>query len=127
KENRRAVDRAAIGSRRSGQAPTASATHFFMWLALAAPASFFSLESASHLALASDSHFFMWLVSAAPASFLSAESLLQVANALVVASESTAARMRVFISVSSDFCRCRERDRPLAGRSILRCSVVKKR
>src|SRR5436190_13269589 len=73
-----------------------------MWLALAAPASFFSFESASHLALASDSHFFMWLVSAAPASFLSAESLLHVANALVVASESTAARIRVLIVVSSD-------------------------
>src|SRR4051812_17074715 len=73
-----------------------------MWLALAAPASFFSFESASHLALASFSHFFMWLLAAAPASFLSAESLLHVANALVMASESTAARMRVFIVASSD-------------------------
>src|ERR1043166_1437491 len=78
-----------------------------MWLVLAAPASFFSLESASHLAVASVSHFFMKLVAAAPASFLSAESLLHVANALVVASESTAARIMVFIIVSSDFCRSR--------------------
>src|SRR3954469_22149157 len=65
------------------QAPTASATHFFMWLLKAAPASFLSFESAEHLALASASHFFMWLVSAAPASFLSAESLLHVAKALL--------------------------------------------
>src|SRR5579872_6401125 len=102
-----------------GQLPTASATHFFMWLVLAAPASFFSFESASHLAVASVSHFFMKLLAAAPASFLSAESLLHVANALVVASASTAARMRVFIVASSDI-RCQEQDRSFAGPTILR-------
>src|SRR3954468_2916314 len=82
-----------------------------MWLALAAPASFFSFESASHLALASVSHFFMWLLSAAPASFLSAESLLQVANAVVAASESTAARMMVFMSVTPDCAVAKNQDR----------------
>src|SRR4051812_27850608 len=77
-----------------------------MWLALAAPASFLAVESASHCFLASVSHFFMWLVSAAPASFLSAESLLQVANALVATSESAAARMTVFMEflLNGDNC-----------------------
>src|SRR5262249_13058127 len=63
-------------------APTASATHFFMWLAFAAPASFFSVESFSHVVLASRSHFCIKLLSAAPASFLSAASDLQVAKAV---------------------------------------------
>src|SRR5689334_10021332 len=61
--------------------PTASATHFFMWLVFAAPASFFSLESASQAVPASFSHLVMKLFRAAPASFLSAASDLQVANA----------------------------------------------
>src|SRR5882672_4139951 len=68
-----------------------------MWLVLAAPASFLSAESASQDFLASDSHFVMKLLSAAPASFLSVASLLQVANALVAASESAAARTNVFM------------------------------
>jgi hypothetical protein len=60
--------------------PTASDTHFFMWLFFAAPASFFSLESASQVVVASLSHFVMKLLSAAPANFLSAASDLQVAK-----------------------------------------------
>lgn len=45
--------------------------HFFVKLALAAPANFLSAAAASQLAFASVSHFFMKLVFAAPASFLS--------------------------------------------------------
>src|SRR6187455_309252 len=52
-------------------AAEASATHFFVKLVLAAPASFFSAALASQLAVASLSHFFMKLVLAAPASFFS--------------------------------------------------------
>src|SRR5215467_2646093 len=62
--------------------PTASATHFFMWLAFAAPARFFCFESASQVVFASRSHFVMKLLRAAPASFLSAASDLPVANAV---------------------------------------------
>jgi hemoglobin-like flavoprotein len=61
--------------------PTESATHFFMWLFLAAPARFFDLESKSQAVLASFSHFVMKLLRAAPASFLSVASDLQVAKA----------------------------------------------
>jgi len=39
--------------RACAQVPTASDTHFFMWLDFAAPARFFALESASQVVLAS--------------------------------------------------------------------------
>src|SRR4029078_348344 len=61
--------------------PTASPTHFFMWLVFAALASFLSFESVSQVVVASRSHLVMKLLSAAPASFLSAASDLQVAKA----------------------------------------------
>src|SRR3954471_9057689 len=67
--------------RATDQVPTASPTHFFMWLAFAAPARFLDLESASQVVVASRSHLVMKLLSAAPASFLSAASDLQVAKA----------------------------------------------
>src|SRR5262245_32369395 len=83
--------------KRSRQLPTASPTHFFMWLVLAAPASFLEAESASQDFLASDSHLVMKLLSAAPASFLLSASPLHVANALLATSESAAARTNVFM------------------------------
>src|SRR5262245_39076844 len=66
----------AAGSER--YVPTASVTHFLTWLALAAPARFFDLASASQFFFASPSHFFKKLFMAAPTSFLSAACALQV-------------------------------------------------
>jgi len=57
--------------------PTASFTHLFVKLVLAAPASFFSPAAASQLAFASRSHLPMKLVLAAPASFFSVAWLEQ--------------------------------------------------
>src|ERR1700742_3176332 len=85
-----------------GQIPVASETHFFMWLVLAAPASFFAVESAAQAVLASFSHFVMKLLSAAPASFLLSASPLHVANALVVINDSDTARTMVFMLSSGD-------------------------
>src|ERR1700745_1523775 len=76
--------------------PTASATHFFMWLVFAAPARFFCLESASQVVVASRSHFVMKLLRAAPASFLSAASDLQVANAGADEIRQTASAKAIF-------------------------------
>src|SRR5262245_11777933 len=81
--------------------PTASPTHFFMWLAFAAPARFFCLESASQVVVASFSHFVMKLLSAAPASFLSAASDLQVANAGAAETRQMASANAIFLIVSS--------------------------
>jgi hypothetical protein len=64
--------------RRGHQAPTASETHFFMWLFFAAPASFFAFVSASQADLASRSHLVMKLLRAAPASFFSVADALHV-------------------------------------------------
>src|SRR5581483_7425340 len=87
---------------RPAQLPTASLTHFFVKLSFAAPASFFSAADLSHVAFASVSHFFMKLVIAAPASFFSpASTLHEAAKALLAASESAAAKIMVFIGVSS--------------------------
>src|SRR4029078_10103390 len=60
--------------------PTASPTHFFMWLVFRAPASFLSFESVSQVVVASRSHLVMKLLSAAPASFLSAAWNFQAAR-----------------------------------------------
>jgi hypothetical protein len=73
------------------------------------------------LPTASVTHFFMWLVLAAPASFLSAASLLQVAKALVVIRDNAAAITIVFIPLSPviDAAKAREavarRKRSMAG------------
>ena len=93
--------------------PTASATHFFMWLALAAPASFLSAESFWQAVVASRSHFCMKLLSAAPASFLSAASDLQVANAGAEIKQVASAGMICFMGTSLSpgphhFFRCPE-------------------
>ena len=61
-------------------APTASFTHFFSKLFLAAPASFFSWLFSSHCAVASLSHFLRNEVLAAPASFFSAAAAWQEAD-----------------------------------------------
>src|ERR1041384_5914337 len=103
------------GRNRRDQVPIASETHFFMWLVLAAPASFLDAESGSQAFLASDSHFVMKLFSAAPASFLSAASPLQVANALVATSESAAARTKVFMDLS---CCSRIGENPMRSMSV---------
>ena len=58
--------------------PTASLTHFLMWLFLAAPASLRSAAEASHWAVASFSHFFRNEFLAAPASFFSAAAAVQL-------------------------------------------------
>jgi hypothetical protein len=58
-----------IGIARWRYLPTASETHFFEKLDLAAPASFLSEAALSQLAEASFSHFVMNDFSAAPASF----------------------------------------------------------
>src|SRR5215510_11681362 len=81
--------------------PTASATHFFMWLAFAAPARFFCLESDSQVVVASRSHFVMKLLRAAPASFLSAASDLQVANAGADEIRQTASAKAIFFMAFS--------------------------
>src|SRR5262245_62292144 len=81
--------------------PTASPTHFFMWLAFAAPARFFCLESASQVVVASFWHLVMELLSAAPASFLSAASDLQVANAGADETRQMASANAIFLIVSS--------------------------
>src|SRR5262249_54211106 len=81
--------------------PTASPTHFFIWLVFAAPARFFCLESASQVVAASFSHLVMKLLSAAPASFLSAASDLQVANAGADETRQMASANAIFLIVSS--------------------------
>src|SRR5215470_9542890 len=97
-----ALERARTPSRRSARGsrvayvPTASDTHFFIWLAFAAPARFFCLESASQVVVASRSHFVMKLLRAAPASFLSAASDLQVANAGADEIRQTASAKAIF-------------------------------
>src|SRR5207342_3318496 len=80
--------------------PTASPTHFFMWLVFAAPASFLSLESVSHVVVASFSHLVMKLLSAAPASFLSAASDLQVAKAGPDMMHKASSRVSLFMDSS---------------------------
>jgi hypothetical protein len=81
--------------------PTASLTHFLMWLSLAAPASFLSAADLSQAVFASVSHFFMNEVIAAPASFLSVASTLQeAAKAVLATSESAAAKTIDFMSFS---------------------------
>src|SRR5262249_48898148 len=67
-----------------------------MWLAFAAPARFFDVESASQVVVASRSHLVMKLLSAAPASFLSAASDLQVANAGAAEIRQTARANAIF-------------------------------
>src|SRR5215510_278986 len=91
----------SISGRALSQVPTASVTHFFIWLFFAAPARFFCLESASQVVVASFSHFVMKLLSAAPASFLSAASDLQVANAGADETRQTASANTIFFIVSS--------------------------
>src|SRR4051795_7671213 len=61
--------------------PTASFTHLFVKLVLAAPANFFSEAAVSHDAFASRSHFCMKLVLAAPASFFSPACVAQEVSA----------------------------------------------
>jgi hypothetical protein len=69
-----------------------------MKLFFAAPASFFSAEAASQVAVASDSHFFRKLVLAAPASFFSWAVAVQVAaNALAEANARIRAAATAFI------------------------------
>src|SRR5262245_33861577 len=72
-----------------------------MWLAFAAPARFFCLESASQVVVASFWHLVMKLLSAAPASFLSAASDLQVANAGADETRQMASANAIFLIVSS--------------------------
>src|SRR5262249_15999953 len=93
--------RHSVLARRGYYVPTASPTHFFIWLVFAAPARFFCLESASQVVVASFSHFVMKLLSAAPASFLSAASDLQVANAGADETRQTASANTIFFIVSS--------------------------
>ena len=81
--------------------PTASVTHFFIWLFFAAPASYLSVESVSQVVFASFSHFVMKLLSAAPASFLSAASDLQVANAGADEIKQTVSASAIFLMVVS--------------------------
>jgi hypothetical protein len=67
---------------------------------LAAPDSFFAVESFSHFALASVSHFVMKLVIAAPDSFfVPASTLHDAAKALLATSEKAAARIIDFMGV----------------------------
>src|SRR6201997_5880025 len=99
--------------------PTASATHFFMWLVFAAPARFFCLESASQVVVASRSHFVMKLLRAAPASFLSAASDLQVANAAADEIRQTASAKAIFFIAFLHRQLCGPRGRAILGEAAV--------
>jgi len=85
-----------------------SATHFFVKLFFAAPASFFSSDVASQL---SRTHFLVKLFFAAPDSFFSAACAIQVlsaANAGKDRSRTLRRAIRVFtgyLSIAEDVCR----------------------
>jgi hypothetical protein len=89
--------------------PTASETHFFVKLAFAAPASFFSAAAVLQAFAASASHFFKKLVCAAPANFFSAACALQLgpwANALEANMENKTTRVTRVMGFSSAMREC---------------------
>jgi len=89
--------------------PTASETHFFVKLAFAAPASFFSAAAVVQPFVASVSHFFKKLFCAAPANFFSAACALQLgswAKTLEANIENKATRATRVMGFSFFVCLC---------------------